>query len=487
MPDSFLPMKTEVRVLLIEDDEDDVLLTKTYLSEIENTSYEVFWEFNPHRACERMLKENFNVFLIDYRLGSETGLDVMRFMHDNGVLTPAIILTGQGELKVDIDASNFGAADYLIKSELTATMLDRSIRYAISQSKIIQQLNEKEKKYRALFERSVDPVFLTTEDLQINDVNQAFLQLFDSSQQDDSFQLPALFVNQEDYLLLVDSLAAEQSVKDFEILLITHNQVNKSCLLNCVFVPNQHPIANSYQFSIQDLTNRKLAEREMLIAERLSITGEIARTLAHEIRNPLTNLNLALNQLRAEFPSDNLSVILYEDIIQRNALRIDVLIGEMLNASRPEHLELQLCSVVDMLKDTLLQANDRIELKKINVSVHYPDSVSRILVDRVKIEIALLNIILNALESMETNTGHLSISVWERDKLITISIADNGSGIKPEDLARLFDPFFTTKKTGIGLGLTSTKNILNSHSAKIEVLSKVNSGTTFYIIFRLAA
>ena len=167
-----------IKVLLIEDDEDDVLLAKEYLGESQYYRFEVDWESNTKAAREKMTNKQYNVFLIDYRLGSENGLELIKFAQDNGVLVPCILLTGQGDLKVDIDASRYGAADYLVKTDLNADILERSIRYALSQASVIRELDEKEKKYRSLFERSIDPIFLANEHLQLIDVNGSFLKYF---------------------------------------------------------------------------------------------------------------------------------------------------------------------------------------------------------------------------------------------------------------------------------------------------------------------
>src|SRR3954469_6399788 len=170
--------KTSVRVLLIEDDEDDVFLAREYLAESAVFKFEMDWESQPEEARKKMVSGGYDIFLIDYRLGSETGLDLIRFSQENGVLTPSILLTGQGDLKVDLDATRFGAADYLVKTELNASMLERSIRYTLSQSKIILELNEKEKRYRSLFERSIDPIYLADQEYKLIDVNESFLRFF---------------------------------------------------------------------------------------------------------------------------------------------------------------------------------------------------------------------------------------------------------------------------------------------------------------------
>ncbi len=477
----------KIKVLLIEDDEDDVLLIREYLAEVKNFDFEVSWEPDSLLARKRMLEGGHDIFLIDYRLGSENGLDLIKFIQDKGVLTPAIILTGQGDLKVDIDASSYGASDYLVKTELNPSMLERSIRYALSQSKIVRELDEKEKKYRTLFERSIDPIFLATDKLMLMDVNNSFLRFSGySNVEGASMTINSIFANVEDYDYFRKTLQEKEQIRDFEVFLVTKSGEKKACLLNCVFIPDQVSEFCCYQGIIHDLTLRKQAENDMLIAERLSLTGKIARTIAHEVRNPLTNLNLALDQLRSEIPTDNESAKLYGDIIERNANRIEQLVGEMLNSSKPRQLQLELTAVSEIMNDTISLAIDRIKLSQMQLLTNYQDNLPRILADKSKIQIAFLNILINAIEAMTPGKGVLKIDISISGKILTVAISDNGKGMPASDLGKMFDPFFTGKQSGMGLGLTSTKNILNSHSAQIEVKSELNKGTTFYINFKLA-
>ena len=315
-----------------------------------------------------MTNKQYNVFLIDYRLGSENGLELIKFAQDNGVLVPCILLTGQGDLKVDIDASRYGAADYLVKTDLNADILERSIRYALSQASIIRELDEKEKKYRSLFERSIDPIFLANDDLQIIDVNGSFLKYFNYTLPE-AFTLTVrdLFADEADYQHCYNTLTEVEQIRDFEVALANKQKEKKLVLLNCVFIPDQASDFCCYQGIIHDLTLRKKAEKDMLLAERLSMTGKIARTIAHEVRNPLTNLTLALDQLKDEIPDKNDSVRLYSDIIQRNANRIEQLIGEMLNSSRPKELDLGLVPLQDIIEETIAMAIDRINLSQVKL------------------------------------------------------------------------------------------------------------------------
>jgi PAS domain S-box-containing protein len=475
-----------IKVLLIEDDEDDVLLAKEYLSESQYYRFEVDWEANPKAAREKMTSRQFDVFLIDYRLGSENGLDLIKFAQDNGVLVPCILLTGQGDLNVDIDASRYGAADYLLKTDLNADALERSIRYALSKASVIRELDEKEKKYRSLFERSIDPIFLANEHLQIIDVNGSFLKYFNYTLPE-AFALTVrdLFADEADYQFCHSTLKDVEQIRDFEVALVDRQKEKKVVLLNCVFIPDQASDFCCYQGIIHDLTLRKKAEKDMLLAERLSMTGKIARTIAHEVRNPLTNLTLALDQLKDEIPDKNEAVLLYSDIIERNANRIEQLIGEMLNSSRPKELDLGLIPLEDVIEETLGMAIDRINLSQIRLEKNIQKDLPKLLADKEKLKIALLNIVINAVEAMKPSKGILKVEARMVDGVAFVCISDNGKGIDLEDMEKLFDPFYTNKEGGMGLGLTSTKNILNSHSATIEVKSKINEGTTFCIYFKL--
>lgn len=477
---------TPVKVLLIEDDEDDVLLVREYLAESDNFIFEVEWEPKPEQARLKMVLGSHDVFLIDYRLGSETGLDLIKFAQQKGVITPSILLTGQGDLKVDLDATRFGAADYLVKTELNGSILERSIRYSLSQARVIRELDEKEKRYRSLFERSIDPIFLANEHLKLVDVNESFMSFFQFTKQEAlSLKIEDLFADVEDYEKFYTTLKEVEQVRDYDTSLLNKHGAKKGCLVNCVFIPDQMSEFCCYQGIIHDQTLRKKAERDMLIAERLSMTGKIARTIAHEVRNPLTNLTLAFDQLKEEMPMDNADVKLYCEIIERNSNRIEQLISEMLSSSKPKELNLELTPINEIIEQTLNLSIDRINLNQIKLEKNIAGDLPRVLLDREKIKIALLNIIINGLEAMQPGQGVLKVITEQKNGCIVTQISDNGKGIPQEEIEKLFDPFYTDKPGGMGLGLTSTKNILNSHNAEVEVTSAIGQGTTFSISFKL--
>ncbi|HSF52931.1 MAG TPA: ATP-binding protein [Algoriphagus sp.] len=476
----------EIKILLIEDDEDDAFLIKEYLSDVKNFVCELDWEPNPELGKLKALKGNYDLFLIDFYLGKSTGLSIIDFIQKNKILTPAILLTGRNDAQIDVEASMAGAFDYLVKGDLRPNILERSIRYSIRQGRIIRELDEKEKKYRSLFERSLDCIFLANSKFSILELNDSFLNFFGYKESEiESLHLSDIFPNPDHFEYCVEQLKETEVVKDFEVTLVTKNQELKTCLFNCVFIPDQADDFCCYQGIIRDLTFWKKAELDMMMAEKLSMTGKLARTIAHEIRNPLTNLNLALDSLSEGISGGEEELVLYTEIIQRSSSRIENLIGDLLNSSKPKELKLELCSLHRILDDVLELVRDRANLSGIRIIEELEEELPRIFVDPEKLSIALVNILINGLEAIDHSDGKLRVKTEMRGNSIFLIIEDNGQGIEKENLKKIFDPFFTSKSEGTGLGLTSTLNILSSHNASIQVSSTVGKGTRFEIEFPL--
>jgi PAS domain S-box-containing protein len=473
---------TEIRILLIEDDEDDVLLTRDYLSEIENYTFHLDWESDYDQSLDRILVGEHDLYFIDYHLGKNTGIELLRKAKEYNVKAPIILLTGQGDWEIDMQAARIGASDYLVKGEINPQMLERSIRYALNHTKAINELDEKERKYRSLFEKSIDPIFIISPEFSIIDASPSMMD-FSGYDADELEGLPlsALFEKLSEFEVFKDTLLNHGQIKDLEVGMKSKKNERFHCQINCIGfdIDNRQ---TGFQGIIHDLTMRKKAEKELIMAEKLSMTGKIARSIAHEVRNPLTNLNLALEQLKEEIDVGvSTDASLFIDIIHRNANRIEQLISEMLNSSRPGELNLRKVQPSALIDETLKLSIDRIKLREIQLDIKIKTDLPDIYVDPEKLKMAFLNIIINAIEAMETDTGYLLIEADRDGSHLIFKFTDNGKGIAQEDIDKLFDPFYTGKKGGMGLGLTSVQNILQSHKAGIEVRSKPGEGTTFAI------
>jgi len=134
-------------VLLVEDDEDDYVLTRELLSEAKRTTFELDWIASYDEALGALAHSTHDVSLIDYRLGEHDGLELLRHARNLGVTAPMILLTGQGVGDIDLAAMRAGAADYLVKGRIDAQLLERSIRYALEQSRTLGALRESEERY----------------------------------------------------------------------------------------------------------------------------------------------------------------------------------------------------------------------------------------------------------------------------------------------------------------------------------------------------
>ncbi|HKO54435.1 MAG TPA: diguanylate cyclase, partial [Thermoanaerobaculia bacterium] len=136
-----------IRVLLVEDDEDDFVLTRGLLSESRRIRFELDWADCYEEAIAKIASNDYDLYLVDYRLGEHDGLQILREAKSLGCSRPIILLTGQRDTEIDVAAMEAGAADYLIKGEVDAQLLERSIRYALAQGRTLEALRESEERY----------------------------------------------------------------------------------------------------------------------------------------------------------------------------------------------------------------------------------------------------------------------------------------------------------------------------------------------------
>ena len=231
---------------------------------------------------------------------------------------------------------------------------------------------------------------------------------------------------------------------------------------------------------INELTDANAELSQLRSLQKFTATGRIARMIAHEVRNPLTNINLSCDQLKDATHEDEHTEMLLATIM-RNSNRINQLVSELLNATKVQELNFRSESINQILDDTLEIAKDRIQLEHIKLEKSYDPEICNVDVDVDKIKIALLNIILNAVEAMDSGEGLLRLKTENRNGKCVISISDNGHGIDRDSLDKIFEPYYTGKSKGNGLGLTNTQNIILTHKGTIDVESELGKGTTFII------
>jgi signal transduction histidine kinase len=203
--------------------------------------------------------------------------------------------------------------------------------------------------------------------------------------------------------------------------------------------------------------------------------------LAHEIRNPLSNIKLATEMLLASIT--DIHQRSYLDIVLRGSDKINLIVTELLLSSYEHEIRMSKHSVIQLIDEILLDTEDRVRLKNITVSREYSAADDNIGMHRPKIKIALTNIIINAIEAMPDGTGELKLVTKISGNKYCVQIGDNGCGISNANLKNIFRPYYSNKAGGLGIGLAATYDILKSEKVTINVESEKEKGTRFILLF----
>lgn len=228
----------------------------------------------------------------------------------------------------------------------------------------------------------------------------------------------------------------------------------------------------------RDITERVEAEKRIRESERLAHIGKLTTSLAHEIRNPLSSvkMNSQIILKNKQFDGNDKRRM---EIIVHEISRLEKILDEMLDFARPVKLNLEPVPIQAVLESCLEIMEEKIREQSIAVKKRYATDLPPIALDREKIEQALFNVLLNAIEALP-NGGRIEATIKqakENGGAIEVEISDNGPGIPLEDLPFIFDPFFSNKKKGTGLGLSNVKKIIEAHGGSIAVSLRKPHGT----------
>lgn len=475
------PSLKKLNILLVEDDEDDYLILEDILNEITYFSFDLQWVSSYEEAKKVIEKELHDIYLFDFYLGANTGLDLLSFLQEKKEDLPAILLTGNGDQSLVNKTLELGAYDYIEKTEVTANVLERSIRYAMKHSSTLSKLRTSEKQYRTVFEHSKELIFIANSDYNLVSISQAAEKYLGFSR-DELYAMMSsqLFVNPMQIADMEELISKNGSITEYRITVKNKAGEKKEGLLSCVYESLEN--GDFYLHGVySDITERLKAEKMSFLNQKNMATSRLMRTLAHEVRNPLTNIALSVESLEEELQDDALKPI--TEIIHRNTKRIDNLINEVLNTAKAKSFELKPQKLSEILLFAIRNVEDRLKIKNIDFSYNVPPEEPHVAANSQQLSIAFTNILVNAIEALE-NTLNPKINIsLQVDEPTTVTIKDNGVGMNEEELSRLFEPFFTSKNNGIGLGLAATLGILQSHNVNIDVKSQPDQGCEFILSF----
>jgi hypothetical protein len=231
---------------------------------------------------------------------------------------------------------------------------------------------------------------------------------------------------------------------------------------------------------------QRVHDAEMVHAEHLATLGELAAGVAHEIRNPLAGIAGAIEIITKDFPQDHPDREVLEDLRQE-VRRIEKTLNELLVYARPKPPQLGRADLKETIARTLQLARQQTGSRKIDFSIQISPQIPPFLADSEQIHQVLLNLVLNAIQSIEKE-GKISIEATLQNSdgvsrlgYVAIAVADTGQGIPPEHLARIFRPFYTTKRGGTGLGLSLCRRIIDAHGGTLLAESELRKGSRFII------
>jgi len=224
-------------------------------------------------------------------------------------------------------------------------------------------------------------------------------------------------------------------------------------------------------------------EKELAHREKLAALGEMAASVAHEMRNPMTALRGFAQRMYRRLPETDPNRK-YTEIIIEEVDRLTRLIRDVLDYARLPEPEMQLNNLNELILEWLDLIEEDLGRHNINLQTSYGE-VPPFIFDAEQIKQVFLNIVSNATHAMQNNGGTLKITTRAENDQAELIIVDSGPGIWPEIMKDIFNPFFTTKSGGTGLGLSIAHRILEDHNGDIKVQSQVGQGATFTIILPL--
>ncbi len=229
---------------------------------------------------------------------------------------------------------------------------------------------------------------------------------------------------------------------------------------------------------------QRLHQTQMSRAEHFATLGELAAGLAHEIRNPLAGIAGVIEIIGRDLPPNSPARSVIKDA-KEEAVQINRILTELLEIARPKPPQFRIGDMCSTVEHAVMFARQQAITKRIVVELEIKDVIPPVEHDPNQINQVLLNLLLNAIQSMD-KPGVIRVSLESDGDDVLITVADEGKGISPEHLPNIFRPFFTTKGHGTGLGLSLARRMVEAHNGHIDVTSVVDQGTQFQVRLPIA-
>ena len=474
-----------VQLLLVEDDEDDYLLTVDLIEEIRDAEHVVTWASSFEDGVDKLTSQGFDICLVDYRIGGRTGLDFVQEVKWLGLTVPIVLLTGMGDRETDIAAMQAGAYDFLQKSDLTTAMLDRAIRYSISLAESRQVLLEQTTLLQATLDNTGAAIAAIDATGRMVTWNDRFVELAmkissaAAQNSGDDPNIPDLpDTRLEEWLPVFAKSWDEFDSGDGQVLSIRRNATpDGGAVIVC-----------------HDITQHKRAEQAlrdaMLQAESASASkSAFLANVSHELRTPL-NAIIGFAELMMGHAHGPVGCEEYEgyvSFIKESGNSLLRIINATLDLSRIEAneypLDLHAADVEDVISSAIKQIAPLAETKAIHFEVSVEREGLSLLVDENALAKVFGQLLSNAIK-FSHQEGLVTITARQFEDTVQFDLTDHGIGMDAAELERAMTSFsqvdeqLTRNYEGVGLGLPLARALVELHGGELTIRSTPGQGTT---------
>ncbi len=478
-------MLRDIKILLVEDDEDDYLIAKEVLEDVQGDDLELDWVQDYNDGLSYLAQNDVSVCLVDYRIGAHTGLEFLEVAKSRGIRCPFILLTGVGQHDIDVAATQAGASDFLDKSALSPSLVERSIRYAIANAKAMEALAEQTSFLETTLEYSGAGIaaldanhVLTTCNNQFEDLMKKFADVHCGGGDDVRDDPVEHLLHQ-----LNEAPDNELEFKDAAGRVFEIRQ-------------NQAPHGGLVIFAV-DVTDQKAFEDHLIKAKAEVEAASRAKSsflanMTHEFRTPLHGIMGFSDLIKKNAETDEIKEYV-EQIIDSSAHLLEiintVLAYSRLEAGQHPFEDSELLEVDCLLEFCIKQVKAAADEHQVGIIGQIDPRLRSLNCDVTSVRRILINLLSNAVRFSNENSEVEAKLIVEPNGELSMTVKDHGIGMKAEDVEMAFLPFhqigggYDRQSAGTGLGLPMVKSLAELHGAGVKIQTAPNQGTLVTVTF----